>query len=194
MTFVLAMSIAAALAACSSSSGRVVVTPTTNATPTTPEVSPSGDIPDNQAFVKYSASEGLYGVEVPEGWARTTSGPNVTFGDHFNSIRIAPAARSTAPTVATARATQVPSLERNQPGFVLRDVSTVTRTAGTAVLVTFRAESAADAVTGKRIVLDVESYEFWHNGTSVTLTLASPKGSDNVDPWKKVTDSFTWLK
>jgi hypothetical protein len=26
----------------------------------------------------------------------------------------------------------------------------------------------------------------------VTLTLSAPVGSDNVDPWRTVTDSFRW--
>jgi hypothetical protein len=60
------------------------------------------------------------------------------------------------------------------------------------VLVTYRASSAADAVTGKRVTLDVERYEFWRNGTQVTITLSAPQGSDNVDPWKRVTESFAW--
>ena len=77
-------------------------------------------------------------------------------------------------------------------GFSLGNVTSVTRPAGQAVLVTYRADSAADAVTGKRVVLDVERYEFWRNGTTVTLTLSAPKGADNVDPWKKVTNSFSW--
>jgi hypothetical protein len=56
----------------------------------------------------------------------------------------------------------------------------------------YNATSATDAVTGKSVTLDVERYLFWHKGTLVTLTLSSAKGSDNVDPWKTVTDSLTW--
>jgi hypothetical protein len=53
--------------------------------------------------------------------------------------------------------------------------------------------SPRDATTGKSVVLAVERYEFWKAGQLVTLTLASAKGSDNVDPWRIVTDSFGWL-
>jgi hypothetical protein len=38
----------------------------------------------------------------------------------------------------------------------------------------------------------VERYEFWRAGHEVVLTLSAPVGSDNVDPWRKVTDSFAW--
>jgi hypothetical protein len=86
----------------------------------------------------------------------------------------------------------VPALQGSEHAFALRNLSEVTRPAGTVVLITYRAQSAADPVTGKSVVLDVERYEYWRNGTSVTLTLSAPTGSDNVDPWKKVTDSFAW--
>src|SRR5207248_392432 len=50
-----------------------------------PETNPPGDIPDNQAFVRYQPTSGGYSIEVPEGWART-DGPGVaTFTDKFNS-------------------------------------------------------------------------------------------------------------
>jgi hypothetical protein len=194
---------AAVLAACGSSSGRAASTPsgnsgvrppspTSGANPNAPEVSPSGDIPDNQAFVKYTSRDSAYSLQVPEGWARTDAGSVTTFTSHFNSIRVEATKVPGAPTVETARSTDVPALQRAASGFGLGNVTSVTRTAGQAVLVTYRAESAADAVTGKRVVLDIERYEFWRSGTAVTLTLSAPKGSDNVDPWKKVTDSFSW--
>ncbi len=190
------------LTACGASGGRAVTTPTsssatagsptTGANPNAPEVNPAGDIPDNQAFVKYAARRGAYALEVPEGWARTTAGSVTTFTDHFNSMRVVVTKRPAAPTVASAESIEVPALQRTVRGFSLGKVSTVSRTAGQSVLVTYQAESAADAVTGKRVALDVERYEFWRNGTSVTLTLSAPKGSDNVDPWRRVTDSFAW--
>jgi hypothetical protein len=203
------------LSACGSSSRQSAVTTTTNTTRTThkptttkktsasgsttaptiasgPEISPSGDIPDNQAFVKYAAPSGAYVLQVPEGWARTGAGSATTFADHFNSIRVDVAKRAGAPTVASARNIDVPAIQRAVSGFNLDNVTQVSRNAGPAVLVTYRAESAADPVTGKRVALAIERYEFWHNGTSVTLTLSAPQGSDNVDPWRKVTDSLAW--
>jgi hypothetical protein len=160
--------------------------------PSTPEINPSGDIPDNQVFVKYASRDGKYALVVPEGWARTETGGATSFADHFNSIRIEATKSAAAPTVATSRATEVPVLQRDVSGFALGNVTSVGRTAGVVVLVTYRANSAADAVTGKRAALDVERYEFWRNGTQVTITLSAPQGSDNVDPWKKVTESFAW--
>ena len=33
---------------------------------------------------------------------------------------------------------------------------------------------------------------FFHSGRAVVLTLSGPKGADNVDPWRLVTDSLQW--
>lgn len=66
------------------------------------------------------------------------------------------------------------------------------RKAGSAVLITYRADSAPNSVTGKVVSQDVQRYEFFNNGKTVTLTLSAPVGSDNVDPWRTVTDSFRW--
>jgi hypothetical protein len=30
---------------------------------------------------------------------------------------------------------------------------------------------------------------FFHGGKNAVITLSGPKGADNVDPWKTVTDS-----
>ncbi len=36
-----------------------------------PEINPPGDIPDSQAFVRFTSPAGGYSLEVPEGWARS---------------------------------------------------------------------------------------------------------------------------
>ena len=47
-------------------------------------------------------------------------------------------------------------------------------------------------MTGKGGTDAVERYVFFHKGRDVILTLSGPKGADNVDPWKLVTDSVRW--
>jgi hypothetical protein len=131
-------------------------------------------------------------LKVPEGWSQSTVGRTTTLADHYNSVTATTTSVATAPTAPGAKATEVPRLQRRVPNFELVKVETVTRTAGPAVLISYRAGSAPDPVTGKRVALDVERYEFWRNGTQVTLTLSGARGSDNVDPWKTVTDSFAW--
>jgi hypothetical protein len=157
-------------------------------------VNAAGDIPDSQVFVPYVAPDQSFQVSVPEGWARTTDGTAVLFTDKYNSVRIESVQRPTAPDTASARADEVPGIAATAPAFALGDVTSVTRKAGPAVLITYTASSPADPVTGKSVTAAVERYEFWKNGQEVVLTLAGPKGADNVDPWRIVSDSFSWLR
>ena len=186
------------LAACgsskSSSSPGASSTTAASGSPTTkkPEISPQGDIPDSQVYVVETDPAGHYVIKVPEGWARTTPGGAVSFTAALNTIRVETVPATTAPTVASATATDVPKIAQAATGYKAGKVSMVTRKSGPAVLITYQAASAPNSVTGKTTQLAVERYEFWKNGREAIVTLSGPVGSDNVDPWKIVTDSFTW--
>jgi len=192
----IALILAVLVASCSGSSTKTSNASTTTAgggvDPNAPEVVAPGDIPDDQVFVLYTAAVDGFSVNVPEGWARSTADTTTTFTDHFNSVSTTMTNAPTAPTAASARTTEVVALRGGVPSFQLVKVETVRRAAGPAVLMTYRAGSTRDPVTGKRVALDVERYEFWRNGKQVTLTLSGARGSDNVDPWKTVTNSFAW--
>ncbi len=97
-------------------------------------------------------------------------------------------------TARAARSTEVPKLAKQVAGFKATGVSTVTRSAGTAVRITYQASSPADPVTGQSHTDAVERYVFFHGGKDVVLTLSGPKGADNVDPWKIVTDSLRYTR
>jgi hypothetical protein len=181
---------ALALVGCSKSSNRGGST--SPASTTTTEVSPQGDIPDNQVFVSYTPPTGGYQVDVPEGWARTAEGAAVTFTDKLNSVRMETVAAPRAPTVASATADELPAIASSAAGYAPGKVEQVARKAGPAILLTYRADGTPDAVTGKVVHLAVERYELWKGGREVVLTLSGPVGADNVDPWKRVTDSLTW--
>jgi hypothetical protein len=142
------------------------------------ESSPPGDIPDNQAYVAYSPPGAAFSVKVPEGWARTAKGGAVTFTDKLNSVTMESRHVGPAPTVASLKSTG--------------KATTVTRKAGSAIKVTYLTDSAADPVTGKVHRNAVERYVFYKSGSEAVLTLSGPKGADNVDPWRIVTDSFRW--
>jgi hypothetical protein len=146
-----------AVAACGSSGNGGVKTPNPNA----PEVSPAGDIPDNQAFVAYTKPGSGVSVKVPEGWAQSTANGAVTFTDKLNAItiKVVPSTKSGAPVHRS-----------------------------------FLAQSSPDPVTGKTRTNAVEEWHFFHKGRELVLTLQGPKGADNVDPWKIVTDSVTWKR
>jgi hypothetical protein len=166
----LLLPVAAVIAGCGSSSAGSAPNP--NA----PEVNPAGDIPDNQAYVRYTPPGASFSVKVPEGWGRTTGGRAITFTDKLNAIRME--------TGAAGGARRAPAGASNVK------VTTVHRAAGTATEVAYLAQSQPDAVTGKTRTNAVERYTFAHGGKLVVLTLSGPKGADNVDPWRIVTDSL----
>ena len=159
-----------------------------------PEVNPPGDIPDNQAYVAYAPPGGGFSVKVPEGWSRSTAGGAVVFTDKLNAIRLETKAAQVPLTARDARQTELPKLASSVSGFHPGNVTTVARKAGTAVRMTYLAKANPDPVTGKAGVDAVERYVFFHNGKDVILTLSGPKGADNVDPWKIVSDSVTWSR
>ena len=160
--------------------------------PNSAEVSPPGDIPDDQAFVSYSPPGSHYSVKVPEGWARTSAGGAVTFTDKLNAISMQEVTASAPLTASRASQTEVPKLARSVKGFQAGRVDTVTRHGGRAVRISYLADAKADPVTGKAGKDAVERYVFFKNGHELILTLSGPKGADNVDPWKIVSDSVRW--
>ncbi len=153
------------------------------------ESNPPGDIPDNTAFVPYHSAKGGWTVTVPEGWSRTTSGTTVTFTDKLNTVQV-DAQPGSPVTLVGAKKTDIPALATSSRAFKLTSVHQVTLPAGPAVLISYQANSDPNPVTGKQYRLDVLRYELYHAGTRTTLTLLSPVGADNVDPWKVVTDSL----
>ncbi len=156
------------------------------------ESNPPGDIPDDQAFVAYTAADKSYTVKYPEGWARTDSGATVVFSDKYNSMTVAPHDGFYQPTEDYARTVEIPEIAATTAGFTPGQVSTVTRPAGSVVLITYQGDSAASPVTGKSVKQDVQRYEYARDGRGVVVTLAAPAGSDSVDPWRTITDSFSW--
>src|SRR4051794_34127310 len=160
--------------------------------PNAPEKSPAGDIPDNQVYVPYRPAGATYTVKVPEGWSRSAHGGATTFTDKLNSITMQARTASGATSARQARSTEVPKLAHSVKGFHLGSVSVVRRSSGPAVRITYTAAGKASAVTGKAVTDAVERYVFFHHGKALVLTLSGPKGADNVDPWRIVTDSVRW--
>ncbi len=58
----------------------------------------------------------------------------------------------------------------------------------------YLAHGKANPVTGKAVTEEVERHVYGHNGTQAVLTLSGPKGADNVDPWKTISDSLRWTQ
>src|SRR4051812_23193328 len=134
VSLVLAAGTLGLLAGCGSSSSGGSTTPVN---PNQADVSPAGDIPDNQAYVPYRPPGGGYTVKVPEGWARSAQGGVVTFTDKLNSVQIESLQASSPSTSASARRADLRRLAASVKGFSAPHVSTVSRPAGKAVLITY---------------------------------------------------------
>jgi hypothetical protein len=157
-----------------------------------PETNPIGDIPDNQVFIRYISPTGGYSLEVPEGWARTEQGANVHFVDKFDGVSVSLSINSSAPSVDSITENQAITLAQSERAFMLGAVNKVNLPAGSIVQIKATANSDPDPVTGKQVRLEEEFYFFYQNGNLATLKLWAPQGADNVDQWKRISESFQW--
>lgn len=176
---------AAPLTPASTSSGAATV-PTSHPT----EFNPPGDIPDTAVYVDRPVPGTTVHVAVPEGWAQSAQGTTCT--DKYNSISIRVISMPTQPTLATVRRDEVPRLASSQSKFALTGIAEAQRTSGKAILITYLIDSTPDQVTGKVVRDAVQQFDFWHAGHEAILTLTGPQSADNVDPWKRVSDSLRW--
>jgi hypothetical protein len=156
------------------------------------ESNPPGDIPDSTVYVAFRSSGGHFAVKVPEGWARTTRPSRVSFASALNSITVQWTAMSSAPTVSSAKSVDVPALRSSQLAFQLESVKAVHLSGGTAIEIVYQVNSKPNPVTGKQYRLVIERFELFKNGQEDVLSLSSPVGADNVDPWRIVSESFRW--
>jgi hypothetical protein len=160
--------------------------------PVAPEKNPPGDIPDSQVFIKYNSKTGGYELQVPEGWARTGNGSNVSFVDKFDGVKVEFTQTNIAPTVENVANNQIVTLHKAGRAVHITNLKNVIFGNTTAILVAYESNSAPDAVTNKKIRLENNSYLFYKNGKLATLTLWAPLGADNVDQWKLISNSFRW--
>ena len=140
----------------------------------------AGDIPDTQAFVRYEGTG--WSVLVPEGWARTQAGSAVTFAWNSDGEAIVTSPPADAATVVRGRF--------GATGTGTPRVATVGGQSAT--IFTFASRSKPDPVTGKTLTLENQAYLFARGGRRAMLVLWAPAGADNVDQWKKISESFRW--
>jgi hypothetical protein len=157
------------------------------------QVHPAGDIPDTTVYVPYTSASGHVQVKVPEGWSRQTSATSTTFTSALNSVTVAWMPMTAAPTVSSVRASTVAALQKSTLAFRLQTVRAVSLPGGPAVEVIYQVNSPPNSVTGRQYRLVIERFEFYRHGRGAALTLSSAVGSDNVDPWRKVSESFRWV-
>jgi hypothetical protein len=160
--------------------------------PTGSENNPTGDIPDTQKYVGYSAT-GVYRVEVPEGWARSVNGNTVTFINNRDgeAITLVNASAPPAASLSSAPAKAVLATAHAPSGSNVRIVP-VTKTRRV-ILLSFASDSDVNPVTGTKARLLNKAYIFYDKGHIATLHLWAPIKSDNGDPWEHMAQSFQWL-
>ncbi len=124
-----------------------------------------GDIPDTQVFVTYASSSGGYQLEVPEGWARSTNGTEVSFVEKLDGVQVSLAKASLAPTANSVSTNQAVTLE--QSGQAVRNVclQDVHLHGKPAVLMVYTSDSDPDPVTGKQVRLENNAYLFFRQGS-----------------------------
>jgi hypothetical protein len=173
--------------------GRTSQLPASTQSPVAAESNPPGDIPDNTVYVTYRSASGHLLLKAPEGWSRKTARASSTFTSNLNSITVAWRPAAAAPTVSSARATTVRGLRASTLAFRLQAVRAVRLAGGPAVEIIYQANSRPNPVTGRQYRLVIERFELYRSGREAVLGLSSAVGSDNVDPWRIVSESFRWM-
>jgi hypothetical protein len=150
----------------------------------------TGDIPDNQQFLRYTNSAAGYSLVYPQGWARKGSANDITFSDKDNSVRIQ-ITKGSSPTVSSVtaelkqEATKDPTLQPGQP-------KQMQLPSGPAIHVVYHVQGPPDPVTGKKPTMMVDRYVLGNKGRVATVNEATPVGVDNVDAYRKMIESFRW--
>jgi hypothetical protein len=193
-TALAAGAIALAFAGCGSSGNSTTSAKTSTAgvNPNAKEKSPPGDIPDSTQFVRFNDAAGGFSVRVPEGWSRSSGSGRLTFTSNLNSVTLENGKPQGGLTVASVKSSTVPGLRNTIKHFKLRSIEVVRRGGQPAVRIRYYALAPPNAVTGKAITDEAERYLYAHNGKLAVLTLAGPKGADNVDAWRTMSNSLKW--
>jgi len=137
----------------------------------------TGDIPDNQVFLRFRDAAAGYSILYPEGWARKGTSRDTTFQDKDNQVHVRVAGGSRAPA---------------PPGRVTKPAHKVTLHGLSVESLTYATESAPNPVTGKRVKLTTDRYVYPGKGDVAVVDLASPVGVDNVDAYRMISESFRW--
>jgi hypothetical protein len=174
------------------STGNSGTAPAAGQSPVPAESNPPGDIPDTTVYVPYQSAAGHFQLRVPEGWSRSTTVSSSTFSSNLNSITATWMPMATAPSVSAARSVTIPQLQASGLAFRLQSVRSVPLAGGTAIEIIYQVNSQPNPVTGRQYRLVIERFELQKAGRGAVISLSSAVGSDNVDPWRIVSESFRW--
>lgn len=160
------------------------------AVPSEAQSAATGDIPDNQTFLLFHDPKAGYSIRYPEGWARKGSTSEVTFQEKANVIHLS-VGKGAPPSEASA-VSGVESLHKTDSTVHGKAPEKLTIGGKPVVKITYSRLSAPDPVTGKRLPLVIDRYEYGNRGKVAVLDLATPVGVDNVDAYRMISESFEW--
>ncbi|MBA3865562.1 MAG: hypothetical protein H0X42_04325 [Solirubrobacterales bacterium] len=160
--------------------------------PTEAQSLATGDIPDNQVFLLFKDPKADYSMRYPEGWARTGTAADVTFAEKANVIHVV-VHKGPPPSEASAVG-GVEALHKGDPTVKGQAPEMINLAGQPVVKVSYSRLSRPDPVTGKRVRLLVDRYEYAHAGKVAVLDLATPVGVDNVDAYRMISESLKWLR
>lgn len=159
----------------------------------TPEISSTGDIPDTATYLEYKGPE--YSLQYVEGWAQEKL-PNdgIRFADKDSFVMVTLQNLPLFGTIMDYAAGQgQPDSANEFKQFVKTDIKASSLPSGPAALLTFKALSSPDPVTGKQVTLDIKRYFIQGTKYLAVLTEATPSGVDNVDAFNQIAQSFAWV-
>ena len=150
----------------------------------------TGDIPDNQQFLRYDNRSARYSVLYPEGWARKGAGGDVTWSDKDNQVRVTVSGGG-APSVAAAKAALTNGVAKGDQ-LKVQSAATTSINGRPAIHITYQVLGSPNPVTGKRLTLMVDRYVLTNNGRVAVVDESTPLGVDNVDAYRMIIQSFRW--
>ncbi len=150
----------------------------------------TGDIPDNQAFLTFTDRAAGYSIRYPEGWTQRNGAGEATFQDRANAIHVA--VLSGPPPHPGDLTGEIARLRLSDPTIKSGSPQSLTLNGSPVLEITFTRLSGADPVTGKRLALTIDRYEYARGGRVAVLDLGTPKGVDNVDAYRMISRSFQW--
>ena len=161
------------------------------ATPTPVTRNAAGDIPDTATYLRYRGH--AYTIEYVEGWVQARlSGDGVRMSDIDSFERVTLQSRPRSSLTLFARGTGLAQARHEYGSVSVQSVTGVRLHSGSAVRLVFRARSAPDPVTSKRVTLVIDRYFVPGRTRLAVVTLATPAGVDNVDAFRRIAQSFTW--
>ena len=150
----------------------------------------SGDVPDNAVYLTYKDPKLGYSIQYVEGWQVASAADGVAIRDKDSSetIQVVTGRTGVATFVSGA---DLPSL-RARAGFQLVKQDTVTVSGKDLIHLVYEIPSPPDPVTGKQVPQAVDRYYVPGTNGIAIVTLATPKGVDNLDAFRKMIESFRW--